>query len=76
MNTKTTHFFYFRMRTLRGHSHWVKNIEYSSQNNLLVTSGFDGAIYTWELNKFTEGRSEGCHNKVRFCLDTLINLMP
>jgi len=53
-----------RMRTLRGHSHWVKNIEYSSQNNLLVTSGFDGAIYTWELNKFTEGRSEGCHNKV------------
>ncbi|XP_017796654.1 PREDICTED: DDB1- and CUL4-associated factor 10 [Habropoda laboriosa] len=43
-----------RIRTLRGHSNWVKNIEYSSKDSLLLTSGFDGSIYTWDINSFTE----------------------
>eukprot|EP00088_Acartia_fossae_P000282 TRINITY_DN100_c0_g1_i1.p1 TRINITY_DN100_c0_g1~~TRINITY_DN100_c0_g1_i1.p1 ORF type:complete len:741 (-),score=107.41 TRINITY_DN100_c0_g1_i1:412-2634(-) len=43
-----------RIRNLRGHDNWVKNIEFSRQDNLLVTSGFDGAIYTWEFNKYSE----------------------
>jgi len=43
-----------RIRTLKGHSNWVKNIEYSRKDNLLVTSGFDGAIYTWEFNNYSE----------------------
>jgi len=47
-----------RVRTLRGHSNWVKNIEYSQQDNVLVTSGFDGAIYTWDFNKYSESNSE------------------
>ncbi|XP_076630424.1 DDB1- and CUL4-associated factor 10 homolog [Colletes latitarsis] len=43
-----------RMRKLYGHSNWVKNIEYSPKDSLLLTSGFDGSIYTWDLNTFTE----------------------
>ncbi len=61
-----------RLRTLRGHSNWVKNIEYSRRygfndisyknvfkfyflhpprENYLVTSGFDGAVYVWDINR-------------------------
>ncbi|XP_015594921.1 DDB1- and CUL4-associated factor 10 [Cephus cinctus] len=43
-----------RVRTLQGHSNWVKNIEYSPSDGLLITSGFDGSIYTWDINSFTE----------------------
>lgn len=43
-----------KIRTLRGHSNWVKNIEYSKKDCLLVTSGFDGSIFTWDLNSYTE----------------------
>ncbi|XP_034232091.1 DDB1- and CUL4-associated factor 10 homolog isoform X2 [Thrips palmi] len=42
------------IRTLHGHSNWVKNIEYSQNDGLLVTSGFDGSIYTWDINSYTE----------------------
>jgi WD repeat-containing protein 32 len=40
-----------RTRTLCGHSNWVKNIEYVAKDGQLVTSGFDGSIYTWDLNR-------------------------
>ncbi|XP_075223965.1 DDB1- and CUL4-associated factor 10 homolog isoform X2 [Lycorma delicatula] len=43
-----------RIRTLLGHSNWVKNIEFSQSDSLLVTSGFDGKIYTWDINSYTE----------------------
>nr|CAD7590120.1 unnamed protein product [Timema genevievae] len=43
-----------RIRTLNGHSNWVKNIEFSPRDGLLVTSGFDGSIYTWDINSYTE----------------------
>ncbi|XP_077285698.1 DDB1- and CUL4-associated factor 10 homolog isoform X2 [Arctopsyche grandis] len=42
------------IRTLQGHSNWVKNIEYSVKDKLLVTSGLDGSIYTWDINSYTE----------------------
>ena len=41
-----------KLKTMRGHSNWVKNIEYSAKDNYLVTSGFDGAIFAWDINKF------------------------
>lgn len=44
-----------KIRSLKGHSNWVKNIEYASNVGLLVTSGFDGSIYTWDINRYTEG---------------------
>ena len=47
-----------RVRTLRGHSNWVKNIEYDARDSLLVTSGFDGAIYSWDINKYQENQAE------------------
>lgn len=43
-----------KVRSLKGHSNWVKNIEYSPQDSLLVTSGFDGSVLTWEMNKYRE----------------------
>ncbi|XP_076759821.1 DDB1- and CUL4-associated factor 10 homolog [Xylocopa sonorina] len=43
-----------KIRTLEGHSNWVKTIEYSPKDSLLLTSGFDGSIYTWDINSFTE----------------------
>ncbi|XP_004534371.1 DDB1- and CUL4-associated factor 10 homolog [Ceratitis capitata] len=43
-----------KMRSLQGHSNWVKSIEYSKKDNLLVTSSFDGCIFTWDINSYTE----------------------
>ncbi|XP_037030882.1 DDB1- and CUL4-associated factor 10 homolog [Bradysia coprophila] len=43
-----------KVRSLHGHLNWVKNIEYSKKDNLLVTSGFDGSIFTWDINSSTE----------------------
>lgn len=43
-----------KLRCLQGHENWVKNIEYSSKNSLLVTSGFDGSVFTWDINSYTE----------------------
>lgn len=43
-----------KVRSLQGHSNWVKNIDYSASHNLLVTSGFDGSIFQWDLNSYTE----------------------
>lgn len=40
------------IRVLRGHFNWVKSIEYSAKDNLLVSSGFDGHIYTWDINRY------------------------
>jgi DDB1- and CUL4-associated factor 10 len=42
------------IRTLQGHSNWVKNVEYSVKDKLLVTSGLDGSIYTWDIDSYTE----------------------
>lgn len=43
-----------KIRSLQGHLNWVKNIEYSTKEGLLVTSGFDGSIFTWDINSHTE----------------------
>ncbi|KAF7275270.1 hypothetical protein GWI33_012022 [Rhynchophorus ferrugineus] len=42
------------IRTLHGHSNWVKNIEWSEQENVMVSSAFDGTVYAWNLNDPTE----------------------
>lgn len=39
------------VQMFRGHSNWVKNIEYDSRQGILLTSGFDGSIYTWNINR-------------------------
>lgn len=39
------------IKLLKGHCNWVKSIEYSAKDNLLVSSGFDGQIYTWDINR-------------------------
>ncbi|XP_068619101.1 DDB1- and CUL4-associated factor 10 homolog isoform X2 [Battus philenor] len=43
-----------KISSLLGHSNWVKNIEFSVKDKLLVTSGLDGSIYTWDINSYTE----------------------
>lgn len=57
-------------RTLRGHSNWVKNIEYSSKNRL-ITSAFDGCIYAWDLNNYTE---QGVVYEQVFVMDGLMRM--
>eukprot|EP00066_Takifugu_rubripes_P028877 XP_011618143.1 PREDICTED: LOW QUALITY PROTEIN: DDB1- and CUL4-associated factor 10 [Takifugu rubripes] len=49
--------------SLQGHASWVKNIEYDTNTRLLVTSGFDGNVITWDMNRFTE---DGCPYKKFF----------
>ena len=39
------------VRVLHGHTSWVKNIEYAPQTGKLVTSGFDGNVFSWDINK-------------------------
>ncbi|XP_014221409.1 DDB1- and CUL4-associated factor 10 [Trichogramma pretiosum] len=43
-----------KIRKLQGHSNWVKNIEYIPKDKLLLTSGFDGVIFSWDINNLTE----------------------
>ncbi|XP_033248757.1 DDB1- and CUL4-associated factor 10 homolog [Drosophila miranda] len=43
-----------KLRVLHGHSNWVKNIEYSPKDKLLVSSSFDGSILTWNTASHTE----------------------
>ncbi|KAK2709253.1 DDB1- and CUL4-associated factor 10-like [Artemia franciscana] len=51
-----------RITSLKGHSNWVKNIEYAQKDGLLITSGFDGSVYAWNINNYTnEGVS---HSRV------------
>ncbi|CAG9857552.1 unnamed protein product [Phyllotreta striolata] len=42
------------MKTLHGHSNWIKNIEWSEKENVMVTSAFDGSIYAWNLKSPNE----------------------
>ena len=42
------------MRSLHGHVNWVKNIEYSRREQYLATSGFDGAVFLWDINRHSE----------------------
>ncbi|XP_005096286.1 DDB1- and CUL4-associated factor 10 [Aplysia californica] len=42
------------VRILKGHSSWVKNIEYDPSTGILVTSGFDGNVYSWNLDNYSE----------------------
>ena len=42
----------YKIHTFRGHSNWVKNIEYSPEQGVLLTSGFDGCIYSWNINRY------------------------
>lgn len=53
-----------RIRSLRGHSNWVKNIEFSHKENFLVTSGFDGAIYLWDINRYSDKDDRGEPQKI------------
>ncbi|KAF2358845.1 WD40 repeat [Trinorchestia longiramus] len=40
-----------RVHTLRGHTKWVKNIEYHTADQRLITSGFDGNVIAWDINR-------------------------
>ncbi|KAK7863788.1 hypothetical protein R5R35_005404 [Gryllus longicercus] len=48
-----------QIRTLRGHSSTIGNIEYSRKNELLITSGVDGFISTWDM--------KNCVQSEEFC---------
>ncbi|XP_041477537.1 DDB1- and CUL4-associated factor 10 homolog [Lytechinus variegatus] len=40
--------------TLKGHSNWVKSIEYCQKSGLLVTSAFDGNVLAWDINRYQD----------------------
>ena len=56
------HFRYLKhkMRSLHGHVNWVKNIEYSRREQYLATSGFDGAVFLWDINRHSEDEVSEC----------------
>uniref|UniRef100_A0A8C4PYZ1 DDB1- and CUL4-associated factor 10 n=1 Tax=Eptatretus burgeri TaxID=7764 RepID=A0A8C4PYZ1_EPTBU len=56
---------------LRGHTSWVKNIEFEPLDGLLVTSGFDGNVLVWETNSCTE---EGCPHRTFFHTHSLMRM--
>ncbi|KAK7863782.1 hypothetical protein R5R35_005399 [Gryllus longicercus] len=43
-----------RLRTFRGHANTIGNIDFSPKNNLLITSGLDGIIYSWDMKESVE----------------------
>ena len=40
------------VRSLHGHANWVKNVEYAQEKQQLITSGFDGNVFAWHINRF------------------------
>lgn len=39
------------LRLLEGHANWVKSVEYSAKENLLVTADLEGSIHIWDINR-------------------------
>ena len=39
--------------TLRGHTSWVKSINYDKHTKLLVSSAFDDTVRTWDIDNFS-----------------------
>uniref|UniRef100_A0A6P7GQ55 DDB1- and CUL4-associated factor 10-like n=1 Tax=Diabrotica virgifera virgifera TaxID=50390 RepID=A0A6P7GQ55_DIAVI len=58
-------------KTLHGHSNWVKNIEWSQKEQMMVTSAFDGSIYAWNLK--TPNDSNTMYDKV-FLMNGLMRM--
>ncbi|RWS02341.1 DDB1- and CUL4-associated factor 10-like isoform X2, partial [Dinothrombium tinctorium] len=58
-----------KLRLLRGHSYWVKNIEYDNRKGLLLSSGYDGCVNIWEINKYnnTMNNSINSHHYTSDC---------
>ncbi|OWF36502.1 DDB1- and CUL4-associated factor 10-like [Mizuhopecten yessoensis] len=54
-----TRYLKYKLQNLNGHSSWVKNVEYASNKDLLVSSGFDGSIFTWDINSYSEDGAKG-----------------
>ncbi|KAL8560907.1 hypothetical protein ACOMHN_035847 [Nucella lapillus] len=50
-----------KVRVFAGHTSWVKNIEYASSQGSLITSGFDGTVYSWNINNYS--KDEECQRK-------------
>ncbi|GFN83512.1 Ddb1- and cul4-associated factor 10 homolog [Plakobranchus ocellatus] len=72
------------LKILRGHSSWVKNIEYCSSAGKLITSGFDGNIFAWDINNYSNNdlgeqllyingmmRTKVCPDEKRMIISTL-----
>lgn len=49
----------------------VKNIEYCRKTERLVSSAFDGAVFTWDLNNYTEN---GVINTRVYSMDGLMRM--
>lgn len=41
-----------KVTQLQGHRNWVKSIEYSPATGQLISSGFDGKVYAWDINRY------------------------
>jgi len=55
-----------KLRVLRGHSYWVKNVEYDQSTKVLLSSGYDGCIYMWDINKYTPSSSSISSNNAQY----------
>uniref|UniRef100_A0A2P2HZS1 DDB1-and CUL4-associated factor 10 homolog n=1 Tax=Hirondellea gigas TaxID=1518452 RepID=A0A2P2HZS1_9CRUS len=63
-----------RVHTLRGHNKWVKNIEYHARDNLIVTSGFDGHVIAWDMNRSMPDGSENVYHSRLYKLHGLMRM--
>ncbi|XP_071946847.1 DDB1- and CUL4-associated factor 10-like [Antedon mediterranea] len=41
-----------KVRSFEGHTNWVKSIEFHRPTNQMVSSGFDGSVLLWDINKY------------------------
>ena len=46
-----------RLKSLKSHTYWVKNIEYLTGRRTLITSGYDGVVNAWNIAKDTNTSS-------------------
>ncbi|XP_062505528.1 DDB1- and CUL4-associated factor 10 homolog [Corticium candelabrum] len=48
-----------KVTSLEGHTGWVKSIEYSYREKMVVTTGFDNTVRVWETNTFSDDYTIG-----------------
>ncbi|XP_033633432.1 DDB1- and CUL4-associated factor 10-like [Asterias rubens] len=58
-----------KVRCLEGHTNWVKSIEYCHRTRRLISSAFDGAVVSWDINSYEENGAP--HEKI-FYIESLM----
>ena len=65
-----------KLSSLKGHTSWVKSIEYHKPSGSLISSAFDDNVRVWDLNRYSDSGTHGSSIAVRVRNLTRMKLSP